>query len=145
MDHDAGVTFTVTGGELATAGVDVTTDANGVACLHGLLLSSHVGNYLVTETVPANYVADGDEAKSVSVVTKATCGSNEAPVAFSNTPLTNITVSVNSLVDGGTKSTIICKLGSSTDGSVTPGEEDPVLNLTNLVPGIYVCTIDVDP
>lgn len=143
----AGVKFTITGGELVAPGTEVTTDANGTACLGGLVLSSHVGGYTVTETVPTNYVADGNASKSVLVTQVATCGSgNEDPVAFSNTPLTNITVSVDSLVDGGTKSTIHCVIqGGASVGSVDPAQEDPTLNLTNKLPGTYVCTIFVDP
>lgn len=146
-DHPhAGVKFTITGGELDVAGVEVTTDANGEACVDNLVLTSFVGPYSVTETVPDNYVADGDTSKSVSVTQEATCGSgNEDSVAFSNTPLTDITVSVDSLVDGGTKSTIVCKQGETVVGSVATPTEDPTLSLSNKLPGTYVCTIVVDP
>ena len=146
-DHPhAGVKFTVTGGELDVAGVELTTDANGEACIENLVLTSFVGTYSVAETVPDNYVADGDSSKPVSVTQEATCGSgNEDTVAFSNTPLTDITVSVDSLVDGGTKSTIVCKLGETVVGSVATPAEDPTLSLSNKLPGTYVCTIVVDP
>jgi hypothetical protein len=58
-DPHQGVVFTITGGGL-TEGVTATTGADGKACVDGLLLSSIVGDYTVTETVPAGYVSDGD-------------------------------------------------------------------------------------
>jgi hypothetical protein len=147
-DPHEGVEFTITGGGLLSGEV-VTTDENGEACFDGLLLSSFdgVGDYTVTETVPANYVADGDEAKDVTVTEASECDDgNEATVAFANTPLTDITVSVDSLVDGGTKSTISCVIeGGAEIDSVDPAQEDPSLTLQDLVPGTYVCTIFVDP
>jgi len=61
-------------------------------------------------------------------------------VSFHNTPLTNITVSVDSQVDGGTSSTISgCASGSTGangDGSATA---------TDLEPGTYTCTVVIDP
>jgi hypothetical protein len=142
-DHPhAGVTFTVTGGELPAAGVTVVTNAQGQACVDGLVLSSFAGNYTVTETLPAGYVADGDLAKTVAVTTESTCGDgNEATVSFSNTPLTDITVSVNSQVDGGTASTIDCDGVTASTGPNGDGS----LSRLNLQPGTYTCTIVVDP
>jgi hypothetical protein len=135
-----GVTFTVTGGELPAGGVTAVTDANGVACVDGLLLSSFAGDYTVTETVPSGYVADGPTSKTVSVTTEATCPGGDG-VSFSNTPLTNITVSVDSQVDGGTASTIDCgagvvSTGPNGDGSTTRSD---------LEPGTITCTIVIDP
>lgn len=96
-DHPhAGVSFTVNG-------VTKQTDANGVACFDGL----NLGSYTVHETVPAGYFVDGND-KSVTVDNVASCGDNPyvgENVSFVNTPLTDITVSVNSQVDGGTAST----------------------------------------
>ena len=98
-DHPhSGVNFTVNG-------VTKATDANGVACFDSLTF----GDYTVHETVPAGYSGEAD--KTVTVNNNATC--TDVPfggetVAFHNTPLTDITVSVNSQVDGGTSSTITC-------------------------------------
>jgi hypothetical protein len=146
-----GVTFTVTGGELPAAGVTVVTNDAGEACVDGLVVSSLVGDYTVTETVPAGYEADGDTAKTVSVTAESTCGDeNEALVSFRNTPLTNVTVSVDSQIDGGTASTIVCtdadanqssgSTGANGDGSLTVNDllpTDPAVTLT--------CQITVDP
>lgn len=68
----------------------------------------------VTESVPTGYTADPTE-QAVSVSATATCGSgDEATVSFHNTPLTNVTVSVDSQVPGGTESVITCTEGDGT-------------------------------
>jgi hypothetical protein len=138
----AGVIFTVTGGGLP-ADTTVTTDANGVACLDGLAFAS----YTVTESVPAGYVSD-DEEQTVTVDNAASCGDDPfggESLSFHNTPLTNVTVSVDSQIDGGTASTIVCdgdtaSTGPNGDGSLTVSDllpTDPAVTLT--------CEITVDP
>jgi hypothetical protein len=64
-------------------------------------------------------------------------------VSFHNTPLTDITISVNSQVDGGTASTIDC--GDATDPVSTGTNGDGSKSKTDLEPGTYTCTIVVDP
>jgi hypothetical protein len=140
-----GVTFTVSGGSLS-ADQTVTTAANGEACVDNLVLSSFVEAYTVAETVPSGYAADGDDgdgvfSKTVSVVAEGTCTTGtQAAVSFSNTPLTNISVSASAQDPGATKSQIVCSEGSSSANT------DPVsLNVTGLLPGTYTCTITIDP
>lgn len=143
----AGVTFTVAGGSLA-APVAVVTGADGTACLSGVVLSALAGGYTVTETVPAGYVPDGAIAQSVAVVQASVCGDGrEAQVGFGNTPLTNVTVTVDSIVPGGTASTITCTRasGAAVGAGATGAGGDGALTLTNLVPDVYTCTINVDP
>jgi hypothetical protein len=112
-----------------------------------LVVSSLVGNYTVKETVPAGYHVVGSDTQSGIVVSESTCGSGAASVSFENTPLTDITVSVNSQVDGGTASTIDCvDAGSNTVGSaVTDTNGDGSASATDLEPGTYTCTIVIDP
>jgi hypothetical protein len=136
-DAHAGVNFTV-------GGTPVTTDANGEACVDGLLF----GSYDVIETVPAGYVGEGGSTttvtKSVTVDNSATCEDDPyvgESVSFHNTPLTNITVSVDSQVDGGTASTIDCGAGVVSTGPNGDGST----SRNNLVPGTYTCTIVIDP
>ncbi len=151
-DHpQSGVTFTVTGGELDADGIDVVTDSNGEACVDGLVLSSFagVGDYTVTETVPSGYSAD-DGPATVTVDTEATCDDDPyvgETADFHNTPLTNITVSVDSQVNGGTASTIICKdAADNTEASGSTGTNgDGSATASNLPPDTYTCTIVVDP
>jgi hypothetical protein len=132
-DHPhSGVSFTVNG-------VTKQTDANGVACFDGLSF----GSYTVHETVPAGYHVDGND-KSVTVDNSASCSDatyGGETVSFHNTPLTNITVSVNSQVDGGTASTIDCVVASGSTGANGDGS----VTASDLEPGTYVCTIVVDP
>jgi len=144
-DHPQnGVTFTITGGDLPANGVQVVTHGQGAACYDGLLLSSFAGNYTVTETVPAGYSAS-PTSDTVAVTTESECGDGNEAVAgpFHNTPLTDITVSVNSQVDGGTASTIDC--GDAGDPVSTGANGDGSKSKLNLEPGTYTCTVVVDP
>ncbi|MGX5696504.1 MSCRAMM family protein [Agromyces soli] len=149
-DHPhAGVTFTVTGGELPAEGVTAVTDANGVACVPGLLVSSLAGgDYTVTESVPAGYHLVGANGKKATVTeSEADCDpiSSDATVSFQNMPLTNITVTVDSQVDGGTASTIECTPIDPGADAVTDAKGDGSFTLTDREPGTYVCTVEVDP
>jgi uncharacterized protein YbdZ (MbtH family) len=141
-DHPhPGVEFTVTGGELPAGGTAVTTNADGEACLDGLVLSSFVGDYTVTESVPAGYKA-AKLSDTATVALESVCGDgNEASVSFSNTPLTNLTVSVDSQVAGGTASTIDC---DGVTGATDP-DGDGSLTREDLEPGTYSCTVVIDP
>ncbi|HJU50999.1 MAG TPA: SpaA isopeptide-forming pilin-related protein [Acidimicrobiia bacterium] len=141
-----GVTFTITGGDLPTAGQTVVTDANGEACVDGLSLDT----YTVTETVPAGYVSDdASEEVTVSVVADCDDTSGQATVAFANMPLTDLLVQVESQVEGGTVSSISC-VDDADDSSIgsdgVPTLDDPVeVDADDLEPGTYVCTIVIDP
>jgi hypothetical protein len=138
-DHPhAGVSFTVNG-------VTKQTDANGVACYDGLLF----GTYTVHETVPTGYHVDAND-KQVTVDNTATCADNPyvgETVSFHNTPLTDITTSVNSQIDGGTSSTIACtNSGGNTVASGSTGANgDGSATALNLEPGTYTCVVVVDP
>jgi len=132
----AGVSFTV-------EGVTKQTAADGTVCFDGLTFGSHN----VTETVPDGYQADGATTKPVTVDNTATCADNPyagETVAFSNSPLTDVTISVDSKVDGGTASTVDCSdnsldfsTGANGDGTKTSG----------LIAGskTITCTITIDP
>ena len=143
------MTFTTSGGSLTSDDVQQ-TNASGQICIDNVILSAvlGVGDYSVTESVPTGYVADGDTTKTVSVNQESVCGDgNEATVSFSNTPLTNFTVSVDSQVDGGTASTITCTgPGITDDGMASTGANgDGSLTLSNKLPGTYTCEIYIDP
>jgi hypothetical protein len=69
---------------------------------------------------------------------------------FVNTPLTNITVSVDSQVDGGTFSSIDCYVTGSPDGvveedGITDLVDDIGLTLEDLEPGNITCDFVIDP
>ena len=146
----AGVVFTISGNGLP-AGTTVTTNAQGVACLDGLAISTTA--YTVTETVPTGYAADGLTAKNVTVDNAGGCSDNPyggETVAFSNTPLTDVTVTIDSQIAGGTDTQVECNLDGETD---TPPDDldtadatgDGTLTATGVLPGTYTCTIVVDP
>jgi hypothetical protein len=102
--------------------------------------------------VPDGYVSD-DSEKTVAVTTEDACGGadNEAQVSFHNTPLTDVTVSVDSQVPGGTASTIACVDGDGNpvDDTATGDGGDGSLGIPDLLPTYpdttLVCTIVVDP
>src|SRR5215217_2043354 len=141
-DHPhAGVSFTVNG-------VTKQTNANGNACFDSLPFD----DYTVHETTPAGYHGEAD--KSVSVDNAASCNGNSGTtsttgeqVTFHNTPLTDLSVSVNSQVDGGTASTIDCKGAASVPfaSGATCANGDGSASASYLEPGTYTCTIVVDP
>ena len=62
-------------------------------------------------------------------------------MSFHNTPLSNISISVDSQVDGGTSSTITCTFGNGSTGANGDGS----VSGSDLEPGTYTCTVVVDP
>lgn len=138
-DHPhAGVSFTVNG-------VTRQTDSAGVACFDGLVF----GTYTVHETVPAGYHVDAND-KQVTVDNVANCSASPfagESVSFRNTPLTDLTTSVNSQVDGGTSSTISCTAADGTPVATgsTGATGDGSATATNLEPGTYTCVVVIDP
>ena len=154
-DPQSGVTFDVKNGQGTTVGTG-TTGANGKACVDNL----GFGSYTVHENVPANYHGEAD--KTVSVSQKASCAAGDngtkATVTFHNTPLSSIQVKFTSLAGNNvTKSAIVCKKGSDTltaspaeqgnPDTATPPDnfDDSDETFTDLEPGLYTCTVDIDP
>lgn len=128
----AGVTFNV-----ETAG-DFVTDANGNICVPNLPVSVLDGTYTVTESLPAGY--HNPTLTKEATVVEGGCA-DATPVTFVNTPLTNIALSVDSQVDGGTASSIDCGAGPvSTDAN-----GDGSTARLDLEPGSYTCTVVIDP
>jgi uncharacterized surface anchored protein len=151
-DHPhAGVTFTVNQG--ATQIASGVTAANGKVCFDNLAF----GAYTVHENVPLGYhLASPGNDRSVTVDNNAKCTDNpyggESVPEFHNTPLTNLTASVDSQVDGGTGSTITCvNAANETVASGTapagppPANGDGSATATGLEPGTYTCTVVIDP
>ena len=145
-----GVEFVITGGELPVGGVTVTTDENGVACATGLLVSAHAGLYTITETVPAGYAPVGTQTANVTEAADCDGANAGAVKEFVNIPLTNLTVSVDSQVPGGTFSSIECDAtteipDSDKDVDLTDAQDDPSVAINNLQPGTYTCVVVIDP
>ena len=137
----SGVVFTVTGAGFPQAGTTYTTDSNGEICITGL----EPGNYGVAETVPSGYAVTSANPQTGVVVADSTCAT-ATPVTFTNVPLTNITVSVDSQIVGGTKSTIDCDAAADPpyEATTATGGDGSLLK-SNLQPGTYTCVIIVDP
>ncbi len=134
----SGAKFSVVGGSINST---ITTGADGTACIDQLPF----GSYTVTETgAPTGYAIDSSAGVSVSVDHNATCtsGTPNAPAAFTDSPLSRITVSFKSLAGPGvTSATIQC----TDDVSASPLPEGTPRVLDNLAPGTYTCTVVVDP
>ncbi|GAA1060317.1 MSCRAMM family protein [Agromyces bracchium] len=136
----AGVVFNVSGGSLP-AGTTATTNASGVACIAGI----DAGSYTVTEQVPTGYAVTSANPQNATVVADTTCDT-ATPVTFTNMPLTNFTITVDSQIDGGTASTIDCDAAADPPFEATTGANgDGSLTKNNLQPGTYTCVIIIDP
>ena len=139
------------GVEFTVNGQTNSTNSKGVACFDGLPWSGSGTKYPVKETVPSGYVVDGGNNKEVTVDNIASCAAETyagETLEINNTPKTDITVSVNSQVDGGTSSTLTCKdeSGNTVGGPKTTGENgDGSVSSTDLLPGEYTCKVVVDP
>ena len=136
----AGVTFTISGNGLTENIVD-TTDEFGVICVEGL----ESGVYSVAETVPTGYVATPSGTQNATVAENTDCDT-ATPVTFTNVPLTDLTVTLNSQVDGGTFSSVDCEpTAADPDLPLTSGNGDGTVTIPNLRPDTYVCTVVIDP
>lgn len=136
----SGVTFQLKQGNTVVA--SGATDADGVICFGAL----EPGNYTVHEVVPAGYHGEAD--KAVTVDNSASCSG--APYvgesrSFVNTPLTDVTVSVDSQINGGTASTIDCHPNVAGVDASTNANGDGSFTMTDLEPDTYTCVIFVDP
>lgn len=136
-DHPhAGVTFTVNS-------VTAQTDVNGVVCFGNLLF----GTYSVAESTPTGY--KGEAPKNVVVDNKAACADATyvgETVSFANTPLSSISVSFSSAVEGGTKAKISCAGLTAAPADATPDAwDDSSESFSGLIPGTYDCTVVIDP
>ena len=130
--------FTITDSDGATH--SATTDENGSACVDGL----PAGDATVSETDPPTGYSPGPD-QIVTVVASTTCAdANGVTASFENTPLTDVDITIDSQVEGGTSTTITCfdADGNEVD-SVTVS--DGSLSLDDLPPQILDCEINIDP
>jgi uncharacterized surface anchored protein len=136
--------FTITDSlGMPVTGSPATTGTDGTVCVNEL----PVGKYTVTvAAAPSGYSIDNSSGMSVTVSRNTACGSgHEAAPSFTDTPLTNLSVTSSAQVAGVTNSTITCKDagGGAVGSSSAP---DPATATANgLKPGTYTCTVVVDP
>jgi len=139
----AGAEFSITGANGYSA--TVTTGADGTACVDNLLF----GDYVVTETkAPNGYNIDNSSGVTKTVNTNAKCSdaSGQLLYSFTDTPLTDLTITVTTEVTGGTSSTITCVSTSNTGiGNSPQSGGTATVTANGLTPGIYTCTVVVDP
>ena len=140
----AGATFSISGpnGYASTQ----TTGAGGTVCVDHLAF----GTYSVQETsAPAGYAIDDSTAHSVVVGQSSSCGDgHEATFSATDTPLTDLTITVTSQVAGGTQSTITCTNDATSTGiGNSPQGPAGTVNVaaTGLKPGNYTCKVNIDP
>jgi Prealbumin-like fold domain len=148
----AGATFSITGPGNYSNSV-TTAGSAGTICVDHLSF----GDYTVTETAaPSGYKIDDTAGHTVTVNQSSTCGDgNEAAFAATDTPLSKITVSFESLAAGNpTSATIQC---STADGSSDANIGPPPVALpegtprvlgdgsASLIPGTYDCEVVIDP
>lgn len=152
----SGVEFTITNTTNGTNEV-VQTNAAGEACVDGLPVSVLDGDYTVTETLPSGY--ESDDLVEVVTVTESKCVDGDGVVAsFENIPLTDVTINVDSQIDGGTSTLVECWDGTDTSGDadyavttdpLAPDNGDGDLSIPNLEPTdpavTLTCEITVDP
>jgi hypothetical protein len=157
-----GASFLITGTDLLGNPISktpTTSSSTGKACVDGLPWNGVAGNtFTVTETgAPTGYSKDNGSGVSVTVLANATCSSDgststgtPALSSFSDTPLTDLTVHVQSELAGATNSSISCVDSSSGNIGNSPqpssGKGDPeTLTANGLKPDTYSCTVVVDP
>ena len=120
--------------------------ATGV--LTAFSISCVVGDYTVTETVPAGYAAEDGVQDYTVVVGDCDCILDAAASEFMNIPLTNVRIEVDSQVDGGTSSVINCT-GDPADDVVTEANGDGFIQTDDLAPTApdttITCTVVIDP
>src|SRR6266581_5098462 len=136
----AGAVFSVTSGGTPISGSPFTTGSDGTVCVDHLPF----GTYSVQETAaPTGYAINDTTAHDVNVTANSTCGDgNEATFTATDTPLSKITVSFQSLAGPGvTTATVQC----TGDPAVEPLPEGTPKVLNNLAPGTYSCEVVVDP
>src|SRR5215831_2299413 len=128
----------------------VVTGGDGSVCVDGLVF----GSYSVTETAaPPGYSIDNPNAQNAQVNVNTTCAADPfvgASVSASDTPLTDITAHVESEAAGGTQNNIHCVDSGSNEVGNSPqpasgNAESATVAANGLKPGVYTCTITVDP
>jgi hypothetical protein len=158
-----------------TGSLDVTDNGTGdeLSSSAGLICvkASVDGPFTIVEkTAPTNYIKDntqftGKTASNTDCATRSTAAGSE-DAKFVNTPLSTIEVKFDSLVDGAlgdaTTASIVCAKGATTvpanteNGSADPARDDtdevfghgsnpPQGASAGLEPGVYTCTVDIDP
>ena len=111
-------------------------------CFGGLFFGTY---YVHESTAPTGYAAAADQ--QAALTTAGACGSGPVTKTFTDTPLTDLSVDASSQVAGRTESKITCVDANGDDIGNSPVDfTDPAnFDATGLEPGIYTCTVNIDP
>jgi hypothetical protein len=116
----------------------------GEVCVSGLA----TGNHTVNETSPPPGYGDASQSNlTATVVAGTNCTDNQptgtAVVTFTNPPLADIQVNFRDGGSGETSATIDCS--RTADSTTPPDGWDTSQTHEDLEPGLYTCTVDIDP
>jgi hypothetical protein len=132
----SGVIFEIKNSQGTVVATSTGTNSSGVTCVENLPLATYTVH---EQAAPTGYSAAADQTAAVTA--SGTCSSGAVAKSFVNTPLSKITVSFDSKVDGATTATIQC----TGEGSPANLPEGTPKVLDDLAPGSYQCTVVVDP
>ena len=124
---------------------EVTTGADGIACFDGLPVNTEFR--LSETTVPDGYTGAADQQVTSSAA-NADCDGVGTPttVDVENIPLTDFTGTLTAQVPGATESTIVCVDEEGNPiGDSGPFADPATVEITDLEPGTYNCTLVIDP
>lgn len=123
---------------------EVTTGPDGIACFDGLPVDT---TFRLSETTtPFGYATVADQNVTSSAM-NADCFGTGMPTTIDveNIPLTDVSIDVTAQVPGATNSTIECVDNGTTVGDSGAPADPASLDITDLEPGTYTCTIVIDP
>jgi hypothetical protein len=141
---NAGAVFSYDSSSVTDNGTGDEDSDVGEVCVSGLA----TGNYTVNETSPPSGYGDASQSDlTATVVAGTNCTDNQpsgaGEVTFTNPPLADIQVNFRDGGSGETSATIDC---SRTPDSTTPPDGwDTSETHTGLEPGLYTCTVNIDP
>lgn len=142
----AGAGFTLfDDGTAITPPGEVTTGPDGTACFDGLPVNT---DFRLSETTtPPGYATAADRTVTSSAG-NADCEGTGTPttVSVENLPLTDFVGTLTAQVPGATNSTIVCVDAAGETVGDSGGFADPAtVDIDDLVPGTYTCTLVIDP
>jgi Prealbumin-like fold domain len=139
-----------------------TSGTSGTVCVASLPFQTY---YVFESAAPGGYAIDTSANKSANVNSDGDCSSSTSQtvtLSFTDTPLTDLTITATSEATGGTKSAIFCKNSSNANVGNSPQPTGAVAGTTStygnpvtvtadqthvggLTPGTYTCTVYIDP
>jgi prealbumin domain-containing protein len=129
-----------------TGATSLITGSDGTVCFSSADIIKG-STYGVTETsAPPGYSNDaGSAVTDVQITDIGTCSTgSQKEVSFTDTPLTNLTVTAAPQAGDSTKTSVACSPSPAPATTVGPTPR-PTYSATDLTPKTYTCTVVVDP